>query len=171
MDENRKRKTRWLLRAFVAAAAAAIVIGGAIFMISGRFHKKLDSFDRLELTISGMRVTNRFELVRAGSDAELTLYEVVYINGEAQDEVVGRARMDYDSALAILNDCRVASWDGFEGRHPHGVLDGEMFTFELFSDGKKTVYAHGSENFPRGYSELRSAFYELLENASSASEG
>ena len=106
--------------------------------------KTIISFDIVTLRESGMRCT-----------AE---YEIVVKDGKAEVEC------SIDDVLKLFNDCRLLSWNGFDGPHPRGVCDGIMFTFKAsVNDGKK-IYASGSQNFPRHYRDFTNGLYNLLAN-------
>ena len=74
-------------------------------------------------------------------------------------ELEGKAACDL---VSLMNTCEVFRWDGFHGKHPRGVSDGDMFDFKAEVNGGVRIYACGSANFPKGYRELVRAFGEML---------
>ena len=78
-----------------------------------------------------------------------------YYNGEKDieekdviSEITGDAAF-YSEISALLGNYDVASWDGFSGANPPGILDGESGGFDaVLSDGS-TISAYGSNNFPK----------------------
>ena len=122
---------------------------------------KAESFGKLTLSISGMRVTEEYEIINKDDCAEFSHY-VHYCASEGMERrLEKRAERPVEEALELLNACGVSGWDGFCGKHPRGVLDGEMFTLEAVINGGR-VYASGSQNFPRGVREFRGALYGIL---------
>lgn len=56
---------------------------------------------------------------------------------------------------------QVYTWNGFVGTSPEGVLDGSSFSFEATLSDGSTISASGSNNFPKGYGELKEGLYNL----------
>ena len=67
--------------------------------------------------------------------------------------------------LELLNQFPVMKWNGFHGKHPRGVLDGEMFSFQATVNDGVTIRAEGSANFPKGFQEFRRAVHLLLQDS------
>ena len=125
--------------------------------------KKVESFDVVTLWLGGMRQTVEWELVMKDGRAEVTLYRIVYGQGKERREPVRRAACDANEALRLLNDCRLLSWNGFDGPHRKGVCDGTVFRLSATVNGDQTVQARGSQNFPRHYYDLLNGLRDLLE--------
>ena len=126
------------------------------------FKKEMvESFEKMSLSISGMRSREEFEAVRNGSDVEILLYRGYLCSGEERKPCY-RAVCDAESFISLLNDCGIMRWDGFSGKHPRGVKDGEMFSFEAFVNDGRRIRASGSENFPKGFRELRNGVWNIL---------
>ncbi|MBQ6478573.1 MAG: hypothetical protein IJI44_04300 [Erysipelotrichaceae bacterium] len=123
--------------------------------------KKIDTFERIDLRISGMRYMQEYEIVAAEEGTELLFYE----NGYQDENRVpqSRIRCDREEILNLLNSCDILCWDGFFGKHPRYVSDGEMFLFTAIVDEGKKIRAEGSENFPKHFSEFRKGLREILE--------
>ena len=122
---------------------------------------KTESFETLTLTISGMRVTEEYEIINKGDRAEFSHY-VHYCASEGMERrLEKRAERPVAEAIELLNACGVCGWDGFCGKHPRGVLDGEMFRLEAVINGGR-IYASGSQNFPKGFREFRGGLYDIL---------
>ena len=119
------------------------------------FHRKLESFDVATLHLSGMRFICDYEITREGETAVLIRYDHRF--GPEGEQRVPRVRAErpFAEALEVFNRCGVLEWDGFNGPHPRGVLDGTMFRFTLVSEGREIVTASGSQNFPRHFYDLR----------------
>lgn len=126
----------------------------------GIFKNKIESFEVVTLREVGMRHAVEYEIVKKDGEAELSRYTVLFgeDDGRKLEESVSFSDAD---ALALLNKCRVLSWDGFHGSHPKGVLDGTIFKFDAVVNGKK-IHAGGSQNFPRHYRDFTDALYEML---------
>lgn len=123
--------------------------------------KKAASFETLTLSISGMRAQVEYEIKNLGAEAEVSEYMYYCASEGFERRLEKRATCPAETALAALNDCGVPSWNGFSGKHPRGVLDGEMFRLEAVMDGER-IRADGSQNFPEGFRELRGWLYKTL---------
>ena len=131
------------------------------------FHqdKEILSIERVTLRESGMRYICDYEIVMKDGKAEISEYGIRFENGEDRRILRRRTEVAESEALALLNKCRLLSWNGFDGPHPHGVLDGIMFRLDATVNGGKSVSASGSQNFPRHYDILRNGFYEFLKDS------
>ncbi len=127
--------------------------------------KKIVSFERVFWRISGMRVTCEYEIVRRDDKAEIYEYEMRCITGGGMERCPERsAIISSDQMIELLNTYEVIKWDGFHGRHPRGVLDGETFSFEAIINDGVNIRAGGSANFPKHFREFCRAVYELLDS-------
>lgn len=115
--------------------------------------EKITSFDEINYRISGMRVTREYEIISKGGVAEVNEYTIRYSDDQ---RILERSVLcDNEMMIELLNVCGIMRWDGFEGKHPFGVRDGEMFSFSAIVNGRKIIRAHGSENFPKNFPEFR----------------
>ena len=123
---------------------------------------KIESFEELELSFSGMRGTTGYTARRVGDVVDITFYILRYRDGEGVRDVEGEARVSYTEFLDKLGACGAAGWDGFAGKHPRHVFDGEQFRLEMAIGEGRRIKAHGSANFPRGLMDLRRWLDEQL---------
>ena len=123
---------------------------------------QIGSFEIITLHTSGMRFTTDYEIVMQGDAAEVSQYQIRYVDHEDRRVLEKRALVSKDDVLRLLNECCLLSWDGFFGRHPRNVLDGTMFRLSAVVNGGITIKAEGSQNFPKHYSEFTRGIYELL---------
>ena len=114
--------------------------------------QQISSVEEMTLTIRGMRGGRVYRL----EGGELCRYREKS-SGDLELEV--KAACDL---VSLMNTCGVLRWDGFHGKHPRGVLDGDMFDFRADVNGGVSIRANGSANFPKGYRELVRAFDEIL---------
>jgi hypothetical protein len=128
----------------------------------GNRNGKIGSFDIITLRETGMRGSKEYEIVMKDGKAEVSFYRIKYTQGKDCRVLDRRAVCSVETVIGLLNDCNILSWNGFVGKHPKGVLDGIMFTFEAIVDQGEKIYAHGSENFPKHYRDLRNGLYEIL---------
>ena len=131
--------------------------------------KKIESFERMTLRVTGMRDDDEFEAVCCGDTVEVSLYRMYYAYNERRLE--GKSVCSTKDFIEMLNICNLANWDGFHGKHPKHVKDGTMFSMEATVDGETTIHADGSENFPRGYQNLENAFYRMIRESQSSEGG
>ncbi len=132
------------------------------------FHKPKDketqivSFGIVTLRTSGMRYTGETEIVMKDGKAVVSQYEIRFSQGEDIRTLEKQAVCDSEKVLKLLNNCKLLSWDGFNGPHPKGVLDGTMFILKAVVNGDKKIYASGSQNFPKHYRDFTNGLYEIL---------
>ena len=123
-------------------------------MIDMMFGKKnqITSFDNIKIRVSGMRVTCEYHLAYDGEKAKIEFYFVKYDQGSREDrlELDGSATVEMSVVLEKLNEVGILGWNGFSGKHPKNVLDGEMFRLEGVVNGQN-IRADGSANFPKNY--------------------
>lgn len=157
-------------RNFIIGIFAFLLLASAIMLFPsvsqtfgiGKPSEKIESFDIVTLRLSGMRFTTEYEIVMKGKDAELTEYGIRYEKKEDKRVPKKKTVCNVDRVLKLLNDCELASWDGFVGNHPKGVKDGIMFSLKATINGSKKISAHGSENFPKHFREFRNGLNALL---------
>lgn len=124
--------------------------------------EKAEAFTKLNLTIMGMRCTEEYEVICSGESCEAAHYFIMYGRPEGdRRELQKSAECSTQVVLDLLNQCNVLKWDGFSGANPRGVRDGWMIRFEAEINGKR-IYASGSNNFPRHYSEFRDGIRSLV---------
>ena len=127
--------------------------------------EEITAFEIVTLHTSGMRHVGDWEIVMKDGEAEITEYGLRYEDGNRVRVPGRRATCGREQALEVLNACRLTAWDGFNGKHPRGVLDGTVFRLTATvttARGVRTIEAGGSQNFPRGYDVLRDFFYNAL---------
>lgn len=124
--------------------------------------KPIESFENITLNISGMRFRSVYEIRMNDDKAEITEYNIRFVDKEDKKEVESQILCDKEEILKLLNDCELSRWDGFVGNHPKDVSDGIMFTLEATVNGGQSIYAHGSENFPEHYRDLTERLRGLL---------
>ena len=120
--------------------------------------KRIETFEIITLHISGMRYTHEYEIVAKGNTAEVVKYSIRYGDGDERRIPQNRAECSIEEVLEIVNRCRLIAWDGFHGKHPKNIKDGTMFTLRAVVNGGRSIYATGSQNFPRHYTELTNWF-------------
>lgn len=93
---------------------------------------------------------------------EITEYWIYYTSGKNERRPKRIAVCSEEEMLRLLNECEVMKWDGFHGKHPIGVKDGEMLSFTAIVNDGQTVKAEGSENFPKHFREFRNNIFKML---------
>lgn len=128
-------------------------------------HETITSFSAIKLKISGMRLTQVYEILCQGETAQLSLYWLRYVDHEDRYELQQRATIPAADMIDLLNRCGVLRWDGFSGKNPPHVLDGTMFGFTAsVNDGRK-IAASGSNNFPKHYRDFTGALNSMLSDS------
>ena len=124
--------------------------------------KQIESFEKITWNISGMRSIREYEIINKGDEADIAEYEMYYQNGKKERRLQRTANSSAEEILKLLNECSVIKWNGFNGKHPRGVKDGEMFSFEALVNDEEKIEASGSENFPKHFRDFRRAINEML---------
>ncbi len=128
--------------------------------------KNITSYESVFMRISGMRLTQEYEIMPKDSGTEISDYWMRCVSGGGMERELQRRAFCPDSQmLEILNQCNILKWDGFHGKHPRGVLDGEMFSFRAIVNGGEIIQADGSANFPKNFREFRRAVDQMLSEA------
>jgi hypothetical protein len=124
----------------------------------------ISKFEKAEIKISGMRSSYKYEIVYGENECDIILY-IYKCTADGYEPVPDkRASCRTEDVLEIFNSCCLAAWDGFHGKHPKNVHDGTMFELKAVINDGMTIYADGSENFPRHYHELISWLSEAVSN-------
>lgn len=126
--------------------------------------KEISSFEVVTLRTSGMRAVCEYEIVMKGERAEVSEYRICFSGEEDERVLERRAQCSEGRILELLNNCRLLSWDGFYGKHPKGLLDGTMFRLKANVNGGKSIFASGSQNFPKHYRDFTDGLYDILNN-------
>ena len=126
---------------------------------------KIAHFERFQLHMSGMRISEEYEMVCNGEQCTLARYEKIYGNAGEERRLSEQTTVATAQVIALLNACEVLRWDGFHGEHPKYVLDGTMFRFVLDLGEGKVIRADGSQNFPKHYHEFENQIISLLREA------
>ena len=155
----------------VGAVILSIIITGVCVMI---FHgrgeaKTITDFQSLNLRLSGMRITEEYELIADGDKTEISYYNMSYSNGSEERVLVKQTTCDTQTVVNALNDFGVMKWNGFYGKHPKGVLDGTMFSLTATVNGEK-LSANGSQNFPKHFHEFEQWLYNVLKDSPDLTE-
>ena len=130
------------------------------------------SFESVNLALSGMRYSVEYEILRDGDGAVVTLYGIRYVTGGGRERIPEQtARCPSEKIVSVLNECGIMKWNGFHGKHPKNVRDGEMFTFTAIVNEEEKIYADGSENFPKNYRTLKDQLRVFLESADESESG
>ncbi len=91
--------------------------------------EQITSFSEIRLKVSGMRLTEVYEILCRGDDAEVSQYWLSYKNHEDNYNLQKHVTVPAADVIDVLNQCGILKWDGFRGKNPRGVLDGTMFSF------------------------------------------
>lgn len=130
--------------------------------------KTITSFERITLNVSGMRMSENFEILKTDDGFELSHYAGFSVDFDdeksKQESLVKKvicSHEEYEQMIAFLNECKFGSWNGFDKAAKH-VLDGEMFTLKANVNGSQKIYAQGSNAYPKHYHEFTQKLSELL---------
>jgi len=133
-----------------------------LFGCDGGSKKTVTSVETMTLTVQGMRGTAVYELAVESEKTELRRYRESFSDGEAVLNLEKAVSCDTQTMVELMNTCGVIRWDGFHGKHPKNVHDGDMFVFEASVNQGLAVYADGSANYPKGYRDFVRALDQML---------
>ena len=119
------------------------------------------SFSRITIEFSGMSHFYEVEAVCTGSVTEVSRYGRHW--GDDARYLEGKGECDTGEFVALLNGCDLVGWDGFNGEHPPGLMDGSMFRLEAVVNGDHRITAGGSGIVPGGISRLEDEFHRIIE--------
>jgi len=168
---NKSALKKRIVPIIIGSVITAVIITGVCIMLfqnndgkNKNIGKTVTDIESLTLRLSGMRLTEEYEIKSDGDKAEISYYTVSYSNG--QDEKVLRKKTVCDTVTVIdaLNSFDFTDWNGFHGKHPKGVLDGTMFSLSATLNGGQNLNADGSENFPKHFNEFEHWLYEILKD-------
>ena len=146
------------------------VLDAVFAMLLRELSRKITSVEQVNLRINGMRVTEEY-VIEGGDPARISLSRFSYADGKEVRKPEKNIFCSPDALLDLLNSCNVLSWDGFLGRHPANVTDGDIFMFTAAVNGGTTIRAEGSANYPRGYGEFVRTLNQLLSETPPADSG
>jgi len=136
-----------------------------IFGCNAGSKKTVDSVESVKLTVNGMRGTAVYEIRISDQNAELQLFRKIFAGEEEILKPEKSAVCDTQTLTKLMNDCGVMRWDGFKGKHPKNVQDGDMFIFEAYVNNGQVIHAEGSANYPKGYHDFVFALNRLLSDS------
>lgn len=67
----------------------------------------------------------------------------------------------YQEVCTLLTTCQIDTWNGFRGENPPGLLDGSTMKFNAKLCDGTSIYAHGSNNFPKNFRTLEDGLRKL----------
>ncbi len=123
---------------------------------------QIRTFERVTLRLSGMRGIWEQEITCKDEKALVSEYGLRFYEGQEERVLRRSGEVDLQEVLKVLNSCNIASWNGFYGERPHGLLDGIMFQFEAVVNDGQQITARGTENFPSHYEKFTDALYDWL---------
>ena len=153
---------------FILGVLTIIITTGVcivLFSNHGSIGKTVTDFESLNLRLSGMRVTEEYEIIADGGQCEISYYNMFYGNGEEERKLVKRTTCDTQTLIDALNGFDFAKWNGFSGERPKGLLDGTDFRLTATINGGQRLHADGSANFPKHFHELEQWLYEELKDS------
>lgn len=123
--------------------------------------EKIRNYEEISYRLSGMRGSRDYEIIPKDKTAEIAEYSIRYAKEETR--VLERSAVcDNEMLIEIMNVCEMMSWDGFDGKHPAGVKDGQMLSFKAIVNDGKIIRANGSENFPKHFREFHKELCRML---------
>ena len=99
--------------------------------------EQITSFSEIRLKVSGMRLTEVYEILCCGDDAEVSQYWLSYKNHEDNYNLQKHVTVPAADVIDVLNQCGILKWDGFRGKNP-------------------------PNNFPKHYRDFTDVLYRML---------
>ena len=126
--------------------------------------ENVESFEKITLTMSGMRAIDEYEVINTGDTVEISQYLRYYTHDENDRQLIKRTSYDTEKFIDFINECRIMKWNGFNGKNPPGVRDGYMFSFTAEVNNGTKIKASGSNNYPSNFSKFRQELTKILYN-------
>ena len=154
----------------IGIVTAGLIVTGVCFMLfnDGKrdsLGKSVTDIECLNLRLSGMRLSEEYEITTEGNRSLISYYIFSYANGGEERLLKKRAAIDTHSVINALNSFGFVKWNGFDGKQPPGVLDGTMFRLTATINGGKKLSANGSQNFPKHFHEFEQWLYDVLKES------
>lgn len=153
--------------ALIGILAVVIIIPVVSIMIfrahsDNSLGKAVTDIESVSLRLSGMRLTEEYELTVIGGRTEISYYTMSYANGGEEKILRKRTDCGTQEVIDALNGVDFVKWNGFHGSHPKGVSDGTTFTLTAALNGGQELRASGSQNFPKRFHEFEQWLCGLL---------
>ena len=114
-------------------------------LFDSRKNESITSFEKVFWRISGMRCSDEYEILSKDGIAEITEYRMYCASGGMERRPERSRAVSDAEVIQLFNDCQILKWDGFHGKHPKNVRDGEMFTFSAtVNEGRTAMRANSS---------------------------
>ena len=84
--------------------------------------EQITSFSEIRLKVSGMRLTEVYEILCCGDDAEVSQYWLSYKNHEDNYNLQKRVTVPAADVIDVLNECGVLKWTVSAERIPAAYL-------------------------------------------------
>ena len=165
--QKHKSNKKSVVIALICVFTAGILIAGVYFMLfygQNSIGKSVSDIENLTLHLSGMRISEEYEIQANGDKATISYYTFSYANGTEEKVLKKRTACETQAVIDALNKVDFVKWNGFEGAHPKGVTDGTMFRLTATINGGQKLTAAGSQNFPKHFYELEQWLYEMLKD-------
>ena len=150
-----KDKILWIVIALVT-----LVTLGVILMFNAK-PKEIESFKSMHLGYSNgwsIYANINYEVLNKDDGYYVTIKPYGVPDDEKQ--TVKLTDEQVKELLEILNKYEVRKWNGFH-KTDRNVLDGDSFSFSLYTEDDE-ISASGYMRWPKNYSEVRSALYDLF---------
>ena len=165
--QKHKSNKKSVVIALICVLTAGILIAGVYFMLfygQNSIGKSVSDIENLTLHLSGMRISEEYEIQATDDQATISYYTFSYANGTEEKVLKKRTACETQTVIDALNKVDFVKWNGFEGAHPKGVTDGTMFRLTATINGGQKLTAAGSQNFPKHFYELEQWLYEMLKD-------
>lgn len=138
------------------------MLKGFLSLFRGKPKKTVMSVREMTLKISGMRTTRLYKAMHSDKGLKLERYYERFSGSEHRFELETSCSVTEASFIELMNTHGVMDWDGFHGKHPRHVSDGDMFSFSAVVNDGLTINADGSANYPNGYRDFVRSLDGLL---------
>ena len=164
-----KKRKKAIIFTIIGITTVGFLITGVCVMF---FHerstagigKSVSDIEYLSLRLSGMRLSEEYEIVTEGNQAQILYYMFSYADGKEEKILKKRTFCSTQTVVEELNRVDFVKWNGFDGKQPKGVMDGTMFRLCATLNGGQSLRANGSQNFPKHFHELEQWLYDMLKD-------
>lgn len=158
-ENSMKDKILWIIIALITLIVLGVIL---VFTAKKTTVSSIESLKSMHLSYSNgysAYAYTRYDLYKKDDGYYLDIKPY----GVPEDDVQ-TVKVDEETVkkvLEVLNKYNVSKWDGFHKSDKY-VLDGDSFSFSLYTEDDKNISASGYMEWPDNYSDVKQGIDDLL---------
>lgn len=158
-ENSMKDKILWIIIALITLIVLGVIL---VFTAKKTTVSSIESLKSMHLSYSNgysAYAYTRYDLYKKDDGYYLDIKPY----GVPEDDVqtVKADEETVKKVLEVLNKYNVSKWDGFHKSDKY-VLDGDSFSFSLYTEDDKNISASGYMEWPDNYSDVKQGIDDLL---------